>query len=94
MTISANINGTDYPATNNQNGTWTIPSTGPFASGTYDVTLNYTNVYGATGSTTFTNALTINPIRDIIYSPETATPDSITATLTGLDQNFTITNNN
>ncbi|MDD3262834.1 MAG: Ig-like domain-containing protein [Candidatus Absconditabacteria bacterium] len=93
MTINVVIDGNTYPATNNQDGTRTVNGAGPFASGTYDVTLNYTNVYGATGSTIFTNALTINPIRSIIYSPDSTTFGNVTATLTGLDGNHTIINN-
>jgi hypothetical protein len=54
MTISLTISGVDYPATNNQDGTRTILAAGPFASGTYDVQLNYMNVYGRTGMIYYT----------------------------------------
>jgi len=54
MTISLTISGIDYPATNNQDGTRTILAAGPFASGTYDVQLNYMNIYGRTGMVYYT----------------------------------------
>lgn len=54
ITISLTIDGTTYPATNNQNGTRTASDVGALASGTYNVQLNYMNVYGKTGSATYT----------------------------------------
>ena len=93
IVIDVIVDWNTYPAINNHDWTRTVNSAWPFASWTYDVTLNYTNVYWATGSTIFTNALTINPIRSIIYSPDSTTFGNVTATLTWLDGNHTIINN-
>lgn len=54
MTISLTINGTTYPASNNQDGTRTANDVGALASGTYNVQLNYMNVYGRTGNIIYT----------------------------------------
>lgn len=54
MTMNLVISGVTYPVTNNQDGTWQALSIGPFASGTYDVQLNYMNVYGKTGMIYYT----------------------------------------
>jgi len=48
MALSLIISGTTYPTVNNQDGTRSALHIGPFASGTYDVQLNYTNAYGRT----------------------------------------------
>lgn len=63
-------------------------------NGTYDVQLNYMNVYGKTGSITYSNGLTVNATGvKIDYNPALATTGSVLATLTGLDPTYMIVNN-
>ena len=55
------IGGITYPTTGDGTGKWmTLPMLTGITAGTHDVTLNYTNVYGKTGTVTYTNALTVN----------------------------------
>lgn len=70
--------------TNAGTGKWrTLPYSTGFADGTYDVTLNYTNIYGKTGTLIYTNALTISTTGiQVIYSPATWTSGNVIATLT------------
>lgn len=93
MTISLTINGTNYPATNNQDGTRTVLAAWPFASGTYDVQLNYMNVYGKTGVITYVWWLTVNPNIYIIYTPSTMTSWNVIAAVTWYDVGTIVTNN-
>lgn len=55
------ISGTTYPTTGDGTGKWkTLPMITGLANGTYDVILNYTNVYDKTGTTIYTGGLVIN----------------------------------
>ncbi|HCY21313.1 TPA: hypothetical protein DIC40_05735 [Patescibacteria group bacterium] len=77
------LNGNNYSATNYQNGTRKTNIINPNVSaGTYNVTLNYTNIYGRTGTITYTNGLTVNPLRSFIYTPNIQTFNNVTSTLT------------
>lgn len=70
--------------TNAGTGKWKtlLYSTG-FANGMYDVTLNYTNIYGNTGTVTYANALTISTTGiQVVYSPATWTSGNVVAILT------------
>jgi hypothetical protein len=95
MTINMLLNGNIYLATNYQNGIRKSNIINPSIPwGTYNVTLNYTNIYGRTGSTTYTNGLTVNPLWNFIYTPNTQTFGNVIATLTGYSNDYFITNNN
>ena len=85
MALSLTISGTTYPATNNQNGTRTATGIS-VAYNTYDVQLNYTNVYGATGLLMYIGGLTNTdigfPSAAVTYNPSTTTTGNVIATLT------------
>jgi len=61
-TVTVTINGTDYPATNNGNGTWTLPDNiiNTLPDGSYDVTVTATDAVGNSRSETIANAVTID----------------------------------
>lgn len=55
------ISGTTYPTTGAGDGKWkTLPIITGLVNGTYNVTVNYTSIYGKTGTTIYTGGLTIN----------------------------------
>lgn len=63
-TVSVNVNGTDYPATNNGDGTWTLPAgtiSPDLAVGVYDVAASATNTQG-TGVDVTVNELTVEVV--------------------------------
>lgn len=95
MNIDMILNGNTYTTTNYQNGIRKANIINPSIPwGTYNVTLNYTNIYGRTGTTTYTNGLIVNPLWNFIYTPNTQTFGNVIATLTGYWNNYFITNNN
>ncbi|EKD25486.1 MAG: hypothetical protein ACD_80C00046G0013 [uncultured bacterium (gcode 4)] len=96
--VSLIINGTTYATTGSTGWKWqTLPMITGLANGTYNVTVNYTNVYGNTWSTIYTAWLTISlPASTwlhITYSPTGFTSGNIIATLTWLDPTYMIINN-
>jgi len=83
-TISVNVDGTDYPATNNGDGTWTLaddtiaPALG---EGTYDVAVTATDPAGNVGTDATTDELTINAVPTVTIDP--LTTNDTTPPLTG-----------
>ncbi len=76
-TIVVTVNETDYPATNNQDGTWTLAD-GTLAAlddDTYDVTVTGTDALGNTGTDTTEDELVIDTIAPVV------TADSVTIDL-------------
>ena len=75
----------------------TVPFATWLSVGTYNVTLNYMNVYGKTWSITYTSWLIITPFSStwirVIYSTTGWTNGDVTATLTWLDPTYMIVNN-
>ena len=62
--VKVTLNGQTYTATNNGNGTWTLPDdtvTTPLPDGIYDIAVTATNELGQTGTDTASNELTIAP---------------------------------
>ena len=70
-TIVININGTEYEAVNNQNGTWSIPDNiiNPLEEGFFSVTIIVTDEAGNSSSTTLINIIEINNTGFLIDSP-------------------------
>jgi hypothetical protein len=66
-TISVNVNGSDYAATNNEDGTWTLADNTvvALARGIYDVSVTATDVAGNAGQDATANELTIG-YREIV----------------------------
>ena len=62
--ISIELAANSYTATNNGDGTWSLPAgslVAPLAEGNYDVTVTATDVVGNIGTDSSTNELTIEP---------------------------------
>ena len=62
--VTITLNGQTYTATNNGDGTWTLPDdtvTTPLPDGTYDIVVSATNKLGKTGKDSTSNELTIAP---------------------------------
>ena len=79
-------------------GRWkTVPFTTGLANGTYNVTINYSNVYGKTGTVTYTWGLVVSLPSStwlrISYSTTWWTSGNVIATLTGMDPTYMIVNN-
>jgi len=75
----------------------TTPMSTGLANGTYNIIVNYTNIYGKTGTVTYTNELTIalpsaTGLR-ITYSTTGWTTGNVLTILTGLDPTYMIVNN-
>lgn len=95
MNINMVLNWNTYTSTNYQNGIRKTNIINPnIPGGTYNVTLNYTNIYGRTGTTTYTNGLIVNPLWSFIYTPNTQTFGNVVSTLTGYSNDYFVTNNN
>ena len=63
-TIQITVNGQNYTAINNGDGTWTLPDDSistPLPVGTYNITATATNTLGNVGTDTTNNELTISP---------------------------------
>nr|MDJ0713195.1 Ig-like domain-containing protein [Prochloraceae cyanobacterium] len=86
-TINVTVNGTTYSATNNQDGTWTLPAgtiTPPLPDATYDVSVTATDTFGLTATDNTNNELVIDT------TPPTSVPtvnsqniNDTTPTITG-----------
>ena len=62
--VTITLNSQTYTATNNGDGTWTLPDdtvTTPLPDSTYDIVVTATNKLGQTGTDTTSNELTITP---------------------------------
>jgi Ca2+-binding RTX toxin-like protein len=93
-TVKVTVNGVEYTATNNGNGTWTLADNtiaSPLSSGTYDVKVTATDALGNTGSDTTTGELTVDRTPPIVTVNPLTTADS-TPQLTGTvdDPNATV----
>jgi hypothetical protein len=108
-TVTVTVDGQTHTATNNGDGTWTLPGTSlspSLTDGTYDISVNATDVAGNGSSDATTNELTIDTVAPIgSISAPTATitnspgisgsiddPDA-TVTVTVDGQTHTATNN-
>ena len=82
-TVKVTVNGTEYEATNNQDGTWTLEIPDELSDGTYDVTATATDLAGNVGTEDTTGELVINQdAPKVSVNPiESREPQSI---LTGL----------
>ncbi len=84
-TVIVNVNGTDYTATNNGNGTWTLANDAiapPLADDTYSIVATATDPAGNVGIDTTTNELTVDTAPPIVGITQLNTNDS-SPTLTG-----------
>jgi len=98
INVSLTIDWTTYPTTGISGNKWmTLPILTWLAAWIYDVTLNYTSVYGKTGSFVTIWWLIIKPASStwlhIQYNTTGRTSGNIISTLTGLDPTYMIINN-
>jgi len=98
QTVSLVISGITYATTGDGQGRWkTLPIITGLTNNTYNVTVNYTNIYGKTGSTIYTGGLIIalpgSTGLHIDYVPTGWTSGNIIATMTGFDPTYMIINN-
>ncbi|RIK80290.1 MAG: hypothetical protein DCC68_11305 [Planctomycetota bacterium] len=85
VTILVNVNGSNYPVTNNGNGTWTLADNTivtPLAQGTYNVTVTATDPAGNVGTDATNNELTIDTASPTVAINARTTNDT-TPQLTG-----------
>jgi hypothetical protein len=84
-TILVTVNGVPYPATNNGDGTWTLPNNtigSGLPVGTYDVTVNAVDAAGNLGNVTELSSLVIDPAPFTIVVTSQVTTDN-TPKITG-----------
>jgi hypothetical protein len=93
--VNLNINGNSYTTTINPSQfTWNTSNLNPkLSTGNYNITTNYTNVYWATGTRTFNNALVIKNLPYAVYTPPTPTTGTVLSVLSWFDPSWEITNN-
>ncbi|MCH7312772.1 Ig-like domain-containing protein, partial [Acinetobacter sp. ANC 4805] len=77
--IVVNVNGVDYPVTNNGDGTWTLAdnSLAALAEGSYSVTVTATDLAGNVGTDTAVLTIDTTPPNAPVLDPINAT-DPIT----------------
>ena len=77
-TVTVTVNGTDYTATNNGNGTWTLADNTITAllDGSYDIVVTATDTAGNNGSDGTTNELTVDTTAPTITVTPQTTSDS------------------
>lgn len=106
LEITVTVDGVDYTATNNGDGTWTLAdgAIAPLDDDTYDVVVSATNISG-TGTDTTTDELVIDATPPMITVDTLFTNDatpaltgtiddsSATLTVTVEDESYTATNN-
>ncbi|MGB3492731.1 MAG: Ig-like domain-containing protein [Elainellaceae cyanobacterium] len=76
------VNGTDYDATNNGDGTWQLTIPTPLADDTYDVSVTATDLVGNVGTDATTNELLVDTVAPVVTVNSLITNDSRPA-LTG-----------
>lgn len=74
-TIKVTVNGIEYSATNNANGTWTLASSiiNTLPDGTYNVVAKATDIVGNIGQDSTNNELTVDNVAPIITVANTIT---------------------
>jgi hypothetical protein len=68
-TVLVTVNGTTYSATNNGDGTWTLPGDtlqSPLAEGTYDIVVVATDAAGNEGSVSIPDALVVDTTSPVV----------------------------
>lgn len=97
LTITVTIDGVDYLANNNGDGTWTLPNdtTLPLADDTYDVQVSVTNISG-TGTDNTINELVVDAAPPLVTVDALATNNAspeLTGTVDAADANIIVTVN-
>ncbi len=89
--IVVSINGTDYTATNNGDGTWSLPLTDDLAEGDTSVTIVATDPSG--NATTITETITVDTTTPTVTVDTTPTNDAtqVHGTITENDATITVT---
>ncbi len=85
-TVSVNVNGTDYAATNNGDGTWTLPAVTiapALTDGVYEVVVTGTDTLGHIGTDGAVNELTIDTIAPTVGIDAPGTANNSSPELTG-----------
>jgi CSLREA domain-containing protein len=95
LVVRVTIDGVEYLANNNGDGTWTLPNdiTAPIDDGTYDVQVSVTNVSG-TGTDATTNELVIDTAPPVVTIDALSTNDSspeLTGTVDSADAEVVVT---
>ena len=95
--ITVTVNGIEYTATNNGDGTWTLADdtiTPALADGTYDITASVTDDSGNTGVDSTTDELVIDTTTPVVtvdtLISNVASPE-LTGTVTGYDVTIEVT---
>ncbi len=80
-TINVNVDGADYAATNNANGTWTVAdgAIAALTNGTYEVVVTVTDEAGNTGTDGTNNELVVDTIDPVVTVDRLVTTDTTPA---------------